>query len=196
MYRLRRLLLLTGWFAVSCGWETTLLVLGAAALHELGHILCLRRFGAPIRRLRIGVLGAVLETGSTRLRPGTGGGTGGAAGQSAGGSVAGMAGISRVSQEPTRCWARSICCQFPHWTAAGRYICCLCGWGPETAEWGCRCVGLSAALAAASRTGVADVAAPAGSIWLLPAAAGTSDCGVENAAAWRNRLNLSLSLEL
>ena len=58
-------LLLTGWFAVSCGWETTLLVLGAAALHELGHILCLRRFGAPIRRLRIGVLGAVLETGGT-----------------------------------------------------------------------------------------------------------------------------------
>ncbi len=56
-------------------------MLGAAALHELGHILCLRRFGAPILRLRIGVLGAVLETGGTMsYGRETGGGTGGAAG--------------------------------------------------------------------------------------------------------------------
>ena len=33
--------LLVGWFGVSCGWDTGLLVLGAAAFHELGHILVL-----------------------------------------------------------------------------------------------------------------------------------------------------------
>ena len=34
--------LIVGWFAVSCGGEAALLVLSAALLHELGHILALR----------------------------------------------------------------------------------------------------------------------------------------------------------
>ena len=55
--------LLVGWFAAGCGWKTVLLVLWGAVIHEAGHILLLRCFGARIRRLRIGVLGAVLETG-------------------------------------------------------------------------------------------------------------------------------------
>ena len=50
--------------------------------------------------------------------------------------------------------------------------------GPETAEWGCRCVGLSTALAAASGT-VCLMWRTGGSIWLLPAAAGLL------AAAWK-----------
>ena len=54
--------LIVGWFAVSCGGEAALLVLSAALLHELGHILALRLSGAGICRLRIGVLGAIMET--------------------------------------------------------------------------------------------------------------------------------------
>ena len=38
--------LIVGWFAVSCGGEAALLVLSAALLHELGHILALRLSGA------------------------------------------------------------------------------------------------------------------------------------------------------
>lgn len=54
--------LIVGWFAVSCGGEAALLVLSAALLHELGHILALRLSGAGICWLRISVLGAVMET--------------------------------------------------------------------------------------------------------------------------------------
>ena len=54
--------LIVGWFAVSCGGEAALLVLSAALLHELGHILALWLSGAGICRLRISVLGAVMET--------------------------------------------------------------------------------------------------------------------------------------
>ena len=55
----------------------------------------------------------------------------------------------------------------------GRALYLLLVWlaGPETAEWGCRCVGLSTALAAASGT-VWLMWRTGGSIWLLPAAAG------------------------
>ena len=45
------------------------------------------------------------------------------------------------------------------------------------------------------RDGVADVAHRRKHL-AAPGGCGASDCGVENAAAWRNRLNLSLSLEL
>ena len=49
--------LIVGWFAVSCGGEAALLVLSAALLHELGHILALWLSGAGICWLRISVLG-------------------------------------------------------------------------------------------------------------------------------------------
>lgn len=54
--------LIVGWFAVSCGGEAALLVLSAALLHELGHILALWLSGAGICWLRISVLGAIMET--------------------------------------------------------------------------------------------------------------------------------------
>lgn len=59
--------LLIGWFAAVNGWSMLVAVLAAAALHELGHWAALRLLGAEIRGLRIGILGAVLETDSTRL---------------------------------------------------------------------------------------------------------------------------------
>lgn len=52
--------LLTAWFALDNGWELLGTVLGAAALHELGHCLALALLGVPISGLRIGVFGAEL----------------------------------------------------------------------------------------------------------------------------------------
>lgn len=54
-------MLLTLWFAVSCGWKPLAMVLGAAVLHETGHILALYLFRCRIMELRIDLLGAVLE---------------------------------------------------------------------------------------------------------------------------------------
>ena len=59
--------LLVLWFAVVNGWELLAIVLGAAAIHELGHYLVLRSLGAGIKGLRLSVFGAVLETDSTRM---------------------------------------------------------------------------------------------------------------------------------
>ncbi len=55
-------LLLIAWFGLVNGWTLLLVVLSAAALHELGHCLILLAAGAKIRKLRIGICGAVLET--------------------------------------------------------------------------------------------------------------------------------------
>lgn len=53
--------LLVGWFALCCGWQMALTVLGAAAWHEFGHLLALRLCGGEARQLRVGMLGAVIE---------------------------------------------------------------------------------------------------------------------------------------
>lgn len=59
--------LLIVWFAVVNGPELLLTILGAAAIHEMGHFLMLRLLGAKIMGLRIGILGAVLEADCRRL---------------------------------------------------------------------------------------------------------------------------------
>lgn len=59
--------LLTVWFVLANGWEPLATVLGAAAVHELGHWAVLRALGAEVTGFRLNVLGAVLETDSRRL---------------------------------------------------------------------------------------------------------------------------------
>lgn len=59
--------LLTLWFAVENGWRPLALFLSAAALHEAGHLLALFICGAPVRRLKIGALGAVMDVESRQL---------------------------------------------------------------------------------------------------------------------------------
>ena len=59
--------LVTAWFGLANGWRMLWTILGAAAIHELGHFLTLRRLGADSVRLRLGVLGAILETDRRRL---------------------------------------------------------------------------------------------------------------------------------
>lgn len=60
-------LLLIAWFAWGCGEEALAAVLLASAVHELGHFLVLRAFGARIRGLRVEMLGMVMETDTSRL---------------------------------------------------------------------------------------------------------------------------------
>lgn len=57
--------LLIAWFGLINGWELLLVVLLAATLHEIGHCVILLALGAQIRRIRLGVCGAVLETDSS-----------------------------------------------------------------------------------------------------------------------------------
>lgn len=52
--------LLALWFALDNGREMLVTVLGAAAVHELGHCLALALMGAPVSGLRVGVFGAEL----------------------------------------------------------------------------------------------------------------------------------------
>lgn len=59
--------LLAAWFGLANGWRLLGMVLSAAALHELGHYLVLRLFGAKIISLRLEVFGAVMETDSGGL---------------------------------------------------------------------------------------------------------------------------------
>ena len=61
------LVLLAAWFVLANGWEPLATVLGAAAVHELGHWAVLRALGAEVTGFRLNVLGAVLETDSRRL---------------------------------------------------------------------------------------------------------------------------------
>lgn len=60
-------LLVTAWFGLANGWWLLGTVLGAAAIHEMGHCLVLRCLGGTWGRLRLGVLGAVLEVDGKRL---------------------------------------------------------------------------------------------------------------------------------
>ena len=52
--------LLVAWFAAVNGWHLTTVILGAAAVHELGHWAVLKVLGVRILGLRISALGAVL----------------------------------------------------------------------------------------------------------------------------------------
>lgn len=60
-------MLLCLWFAWGCGWKTLAAALAAAASHEAGHAVVLWMFGGKIRRLRVSVLGAVIETDAAAL---------------------------------------------------------------------------------------------------------------------------------
>ena len=58
---------MTIWFAAVNGWRLLFMILGAAAVHELGHLWMLRLLGARIFGLQITILGAVLEADCQRL---------------------------------------------------------------------------------------------------------------------------------
>lgn len=60
-------LLLTAWFALECGWRPLAAILSAAALHELGHLLALAGFRAPVTSFRLCIFGAEIRAERERL---------------------------------------------------------------------------------------------------------------------------------
>ena len=60
--------LLAAWFTLVNGWQLLAVILSAAALHELGHLLVLRLLGARVRELRVSVFGAELMTSAGPIR--------------------------------------------------------------------------------------------------------------------------------
>lgn len=165
--------LLTGWFTAVNGWKLLAAVLGAAALHELGHWLMLRLMGAQIRGLRIGVLGAVLETDSAGLSygrelaavlAGPGANLLGALAlapwgtEMAVGAQLVLGGFNLLPVRPLD---------------GGRALCLALSWllGPAAGDRAARWIGSSAALALAILLGEV-MRRTGGSLWLLPAMAG------------------------
>ena len=59
--------LLTAWFALVNGWQLLAVILSAALLHELGHLLVLYLLGGRVLGLRISIFGAELVTDAARL---------------------------------------------------------------------------------------------------------------------------------
>lgn len=122
--------LLAAWFTLVNGWQLLAVILSAAALHELGHLLVLRLLGARVRELRVSVFGAELMTSAARL--------------SYPGEIAAVLAGPAVNLlcarwfwgAPTPGWRRepichcasSTCCRCGPWTAAGRCISRPHGW--------------------------------------------------------------------
>ena len=165
--------LLTGWFTAVNGWKLLAAVLGATVLHELGHWAALRLTGAEIRGLRIGVLGAVLETDSAGLSYGqelvvllTGPGANllgalvlaGLGAETAAGAQLVLGGFNLLPVRPLD---------------GGRALYLAAAWllGPAAGDRAARWAGCSAALGLAIFLGEV-MRCTGGSLWLLPALAG------------------------
>ena len=59
--------LLAAWFALVNGWRLLAVILSAALLHELGHLLVLTMAGGRVQGVRVSVFGAELLTDAARL---------------------------------------------------------------------------------------------------------------------------------
>lgn len=180
--------LLAAWFAAANGWQMLVTVLGAAAVHELGHFLVLRRLGAAISGFRIGMLGAVLETDSARLSYG-----GELLAVLAGPAANLLCALLLTALGGSR-WAVPVGAHLVLGLFnllpvlpldGGRALYLLTAWsaGPDAAEWAVRWIGAAAAVSLAAavvwlmwRTG--------GSLWLLPAAIGLLGAAVSGGGYW------------
>lgn len=164
---------LTAWFFLASGWEPLATVLGAAAIHELGHWAVLRCLGAKVTGIRLSALGAAMETDSRRLSYG-----GELAAVLAGPAANFLAALLLTApgggSRPAAVGANLVLCAFNLLPIrpldGGRALYLLVSWiiGPGAGETAARWSGTlsSAALAAGLgyvmwRTG--------GSLWLLPA---------------------------
>lgn len=171
--------LLLGWFAAVNGWRPLAAVLSAAILHELGHWAALRLLGARLLSLRLGALGAVMETDSGRLSYG-----GELAAVLAGPGTNLLCALALSALGPgteALVGAHLILGAFNLLPVrpldGGRALCLLLTWllgprGEEVARW------ISAVSALAAAVGLAFVIRlTGGSLWLLPAIAGALAAG-------------------
>lgn len=166
--------LLAAWFALENGWGLLWTVLGAAALHELGHCLTLALLGAPVTGLRIGIFGAELEVDRRAMSyPGE------LAAVLAGPGANLLCAVVLTAAGGTR-WAVStganlVLCAFnllPVRTLdGGRALYLLTSWvlGPEAGERAVRWAGGAAALLLSAAL-IWVMMRTRGSLWLLPPA--------------------------
>jgi len=168
-------LVLLAWFVLANGWAPLATVLGAAAVHELGHWIVLRGLGAAVTGFRLGILGAVLETDSGRLSYG-----GELAAVLAGPAANLLAALALTALDGSR-WFASIganlvLCVFNLLPIrpldGGRALYLLASWlrDPAAGEAAVRWLGTAAAAALAAGLGLV-VWKSGGSLWLLPALA-------------------------
>lgn len=165
--------LLAAWFALANGWRPLATVLGAAAVHELGHWLALRLLGAAVTGFRLSALGAVLETDSGRLSYG-----GELAAVLAGPAANLLAALALTApgrgRWPAAAGANLVLCAFNLLPIrpldGGRALYLLASWaaGPARGEAAARWSGTVTAAALAALIGCV-VWRTGGSLWLLPA---------------------------
>ena len=175
--------LLAAWFTLVNGWRLLAVILSAALLHELGHLLVLGLLGGRVTGLRVSVFGAELTTDAARLSyPGE------IAAVLAGPAVNLLCGLALAG---LRAWvaagAHLSLCLFnllpvrPLDGGRALYLLIAALSGPAAGERWARRAG---ALTALSLGGLAVwlVVCTGGSLWLLPAAAGLLAAGVREAA--------------
>lgn len=166
--------LVTAWFGLANGWRLLWIILGAAAIHELGHFLTLRRLGAASARLRLGVLGAVLETDRQQLS------YGGEllcvlAGPGANLMCALLLSAAGRGRWATEAGANLVLCVFNLLPLrpldGGRALHLTVSWlaGPAAGECAARWVGASTGILLGTAT-VWVMGRTGGSLWLLPTA--------------------------
>lgn len=165
--------LLAAWFVLANGWEPLLTVLCAAAVHELGHWIALRRLGAAVTGFRLSALGAVMETDSRFLSYGAE-----LAAVLAGPAANLLAALALTALEAGR-WsavigANLLLCVFNLLPLlpldGGRALYLLVSWlaGPAAGEGAVRALGAVTAAALVAGLGYV-MRRTGGSLWLLPA---------------------------
>lgn len=166
------------WFGLVNGLRALAVVVGAAAFHELGHYLVLRAFGAEVSGLRLGILGAVLETDSARLSYGK---ELAAVLAGPGANLLLAVGLTAFGggRWPVFAGANLVLCAFNLLPIrpldGGRALYLAVSWlaGPSAGEAAARWVGMVCALSLAVLLGCV-MWQSGGSLWLLPAAAASA----------------------
>lgn len=176
------MVLLAAWFVLANGWEPLATVLGAAAVHELGHWAVLRGLGAEVTGFHLSVLGAVLETDSRRLSYG-----GELAAVLAGPAANLLSALALTvlgkGRWPAAIGANLVLCVFNLLPVrpldGGRGLYLLASWaaGPDAGERAVRRLGAVTALTLAAVLGYV-MRRSGGSLWLLPALAASVYWGV------------------